>query len=292
VNQCLEGFLRCFVSSCQSKWVQWIPLAEFWYNTTIHSALNKTPFEVLYGHTPRHFGVDVVEACAVPDLQQWLSERETMAALLHQHLTRQQQRMKAQADKHRTERQFDVGEWVYLKLQPYVQTSVARQGSRKLAFRYYGPFQIIQKVGKVSYKLLLPDHSQIHPVIHVSQLKKAIGAGVIVQNKLPDTTEVGVGPVPEQVLGTRWRRKDSVSQKQVLVRWSKLPDALATWEWLDEVQERFPGSPAWGQAGPQGEGNVMDSSAATGSAPSGKQRRRLRRFRRRPARLSGPEWTK
>ncbi|KAM0929344.1 hypothetical protein ACQ4PT_001454 [Festuca glaucescens] len=289
VNQCLEGFLRCFVSSCQTKWSDWIPLAEFWYNTTIHSALGKTPFEVLYGHAPRHFGVDVVESCAIPDLQQWLSERETMTALLHQHLTRQRQRMKSQADKHRTERHFDEGEWVYLKLQPYVQTSVAHQGSRKLAFRFYGPFQIIQKVGKVAYKLQLPSHSQIHPVIHVSQLKKSVGSEVVVQTNLPDVEDFNC--VPEQVLGTRWRRKDATSQKQVLVRWSKLPDALATWEWQDEVQARFPGSPAWGQAGSQGEGNVTDSSMSREITPTGKQRRRLRRFSRRPARVVGPEWT-
>jgi hypothetical protein len=74
VNQCLEGFLRCFVGSCQKQWVQWIPLAEFWYNTTIHSTLGKTPFEVMYGHTRRHIGIDVVDACEVPDLQQWLRD--------------------------------------------------------------------------------------------------------------------------------------------------------------------------------------------------------------------------
>ena len=116
VNQCLEGYLRCFVSSCQKKWVQWIPLAEFWYNTTVHSTLGKTPFEVLYGHDPRHFCVDVVESCAIPDLKQWLQQRDQMVSLLRQQLTRQQQRMKAQADKHRTERHFEVGEFVYLKL--------------------------------------------------------------------------------------------------------------------------------------------------------------------------------
>jgi hypothetical protein len=99
VNQCLEGFLRCFVGSCQKQWVQWIPLAEFWYNTTIHSTLGKTPFEVLYGHTPRHMGIDVVDACEVPDLKQWLRDREQMQGLLKQHLERQQQRMKHEADK-------------------------------------------------------------------------------------------------------------------------------------------------------------------------------------------------
>jgi ferritin-like metal-binding protein YciE len=175
VNQCLEGFLRCFVSSWQKKWVQWIPLAEFWYNTTVHSSLGKTPFEAIYGHKPRHFGIDIVESCAVPNLQQWLRDREEMTNLLQQHLQRQQQRMKNQADKKRTERHFQEGEWVFLKLHLYVQTSVAKQGSRKMAFRFYGPFKILQKVGKVAYKLALPTTSQIHPAIHVSQLKKAVG---------------------------------------------------------------------------------------------------------------------
>ena len=109
--------------------------------------------------------------------------------------------MKAQADKHRSERQFEVGEFVYLKLQPYIQTSVAVQGNRKLTFRFYGPYQILEKVGKVAYRLQLPASSQIHPVIHVSQLKKAVGVGDTVLTELP---QEGVSrPVPEQVLEKR-----------------------------------------------------------------------------------------
>jgi len=49
VNQCLETFLRCFVSSCPRKWIKYVTLAEFWYNTSHHSSINMTPFEVLYG---------------------------------------------------------------------------------------------------------------------------------------------------------------------------------------------------------------------------------------------------
>lgn len=80
----------------------------------------------MYVNTPRHFGIQGVDSCEVPDLENWLKERKGVTELLQQQLNRIQQRMKSQANKKRTERSFAVGEWVWLKLQPYVQTSVAR----------------------------------------------------------------------------------------------------------------------------------------------------------------------
>lgn len=73
-----------------------------------------------------------------------------MVQLLQQRLLRAQQRQKMQVDKHRSERSFEVGDSVYLKLQPYVQTSIATRASHKLSFRYFGPYQIIAKVGAVA----------------------------------------------------------------------------------------------------------------------------------------------
>jgi len=52
VNQCLETYLRCFAHACPSRWTQWIALAEFWYNSSHHSSLGRSPFEVLYGFPP------------------------------------------------------------------------------------------------------------------------------------------------------------------------------------------------------------------------------------------------
>lgn len=152
VNHCLEIYLRCFVHACPTKWSQWLSLAEFWYNTSFHTSLNKTPFYVLHGQEPRQLGIDV-ENCAIEDLDQWLKERSLMQQLLQQHLLWAQKKMKLQADKHRSDRTFAIGDYVYLKLQPYVQSSVASRSSNKLSFRYFGPYMILAKIGSATYTL-------------------------------------------------------------------------------------------------------------------------------------------
>lgn len=79
-----------------------------------------------------------------------------MQILIQQHLVRAKNRMKMQADKQRTERSFDVGNWVYVKLQLYVQSSVAARSNQKLSYRFFGPYKITEKIGLVAYKLQLP----------------------------------------------------------------------------------------------------------------------------------------
>lgn len=97
-----------------------------------------------------------MDTCAIADLDEWLRDRKKIQGLLHQHLLRSQLPMKHQAYKKRTERELQVGERIYLKLQPYVQASLAPRANQKLSFRYYEPYQIEQRVGTVAYKLKLP----------------------------------------------------------------------------------------------------------------------------------------
>lgn len=151
LNQCLETFLRCSVSACPRQWSKWLSVAEFWYNTNFHSASGRSPFEVLYGYPPRHFGITDVSAFYSAELEQWLTERNLLNDCIKHHLHRAQQRMKSQAYKNGTEREFQVGDQVYLRLQPYVQSSVAPRSNMKLCYKYYGPFPILQKVGAVAY---------------------------------------------------------------------------------------------------------------------------------------------
>lgn len=289
VNQCLETFLRCFVHACPTKWYRWLALAEFWYNTAYHSALGTSPFEVLYGHTPRHFGVLDISAAAVPDLAEWLKERAMVSGLLLQHLLRAQQRMKVQADKKRSEREFAVGDWVFLKAQPYAQTSLAVRSNHKLAFRYFGPFQVTARVGAVAYRLQLPPGCSIHPVIHVSQLRQAPPPDSATVVKLPAALAPD-SSVPMQILARHLYKLGAAVRPQFKVRWFGHGVDEATWEDAESLRVRFPAAPAWGQAESEGGENVTLPVADIDKGNPLRSYRRPTRAKKPNVRVSGPEW--
>jgi hypothetical protein len=193
---------------------------------------------VLYGHTPSQLGLESVEQCSVPDLSTWLHTRQLMLQQVKLHLQRAQDRMKIQADKGRVERTFAVGDKVFLKLQQFYQKSVGERMNQKLAFRFFGPFEVIKQVNAVAYELVLPSGSSIHPVFHVSQLKSAVGIRTPVHDLVPDLF-TGL-QVPEEVLDSRLSRKGNKTLSQVLIRWSGWPDSLATWEDEQALKQQFP----------------------------------------------------
>jgi hypothetical protein len=286
VNQCMETFLCCFAHACPSKWHNWLSLAEFWYYSSWHSSLGGSPFEVLYGCSPRHLGIDPSSASSSTDLSTWLQERQVMKGLIKQHLSRAQDRMKRQADKGRSERQFQVGDMVYLKLQPYVQSSLAPRANQKLAFKFFGPFWVLSRVDAVAYKLQLPPSAAIHPVFHVSQLKHAVG-DQMVSPTLPEGDHEF--QIPERILQFRMSARDH-PERQGLIKWSGMHPSLATWENLDRLRLRFPHAPTWGQVVSQEEGNVSTSTTqdlAMGRI-SGSPRSKC--VLKPSVRVSGPEW--
>lgn len=143
LNQTMEKFLRCFVNAYPAKWFHWIHLADYWYNMSLHAAIGRSLFEALYGYSPKHFGISSENSISVPALADWDHERQTMNSLIHQHLVQSRLHMKRQANKNRSERQFAVGDKVFLKLQLYIQSSLAPRDNQKLAFKYFGPYEVI-----------------------------------------------------------------------------------------------------------------------------------------------------
>lgn len=107
--------------------------------------------------------------------------------LIKARLQEAQQRMNFFADKHRSKRHFEEGDWVFLRLQPYRQTSVAMRRNQKLAPKFFGTYKIVAKIGSVAYKLDLPSTVTIHPVFHVFMLKKKVGDAIILEKQLPNT---------------------------------------------------------------------------------------------------------
>lgn len=141
---------------------------------------------------------------------------------------------------------------MYLKLQPYVQTSLAPRAHQKLAYRFFGPYRILARIGSVAYKLDLPPHTSIHPVFHVSQLKQAVGSGHQVKPTLP--SDFALKLTPEQVLHTRTVRRGDTAVTQVLIKWNNLPSSLSTWEDYEALRQEFPRAAVWGQPASQGRG--------------------------------------
>jgi len=206
--------------------------------------LQHSPFEVLYGHQPNHFGIDPDQDCPISDLDQWLHQRKSVTSILQQQLLRAQQRMKHQADKNRSEREFQVGDRVWLKLQPYAQGSVVSRVSPKLAFRYFGPYEVAAKIGAVAYKLKLPPGSSVHDVFHVSLLKPVKGTGVIAFSPLP--ADLPSVQTPQLVLDRRAITRHNRIYHQLLIKWMDLPAEMATWEDEDDLLQRFLEFTAWG----------------------------------------------
>ena len=195
---------------------------------------------------------------------------------------------------------------MFVKLQPYIQTSLAHCRNQKLSFRYFGSFKILQKIGNVAYKLDLPATSSVHPVFHVSQLKAAVTAPDQVSAEIPKTPAAFQYPL--KILQRRRHRHNNTVIDQILVQWSMWPAHLATWEDEQALKLIFPVAPAWGQASSQGgrnvtkppvsepetEGGTDDGEAIAGGEMTQEaiQPTRPKRKVQPNSKYFGPSWTK
>ncbi|KAG7537173.1 Chromo/chromo shadow domain [Arabidopsis suecica] len=237
LNRCLETYLRCFASSHPRTWHRYLAWAEFSYNTSFHSAIKTSPFKVVYGRDPPQLLRFEPGSTEIWDLEVQLRERDVMLLHIQHNLQRAQDIMKRNADKKRRDVEFAVGDWVYLKLQPYRQLSVVHRINQKLAAKFFGPFPVIERIGMVAYRLKLPLGSKIHDVFHVSQLKAVIGDHQHVQSvDPPELLEEDLW-IPETILEVRF---DEVGRREFLIQWQNRDVSENSWMFSKDFVRLYP----------------------------------------------------
>lgn len=231
VNRCVEQYLQCLVHQQPRKQSSLLPQVEFWYNTTFPSSIGITSFHPLYGQPPPailhyHNGMTIVN-----EVDQQLSDRNELLTQLKANLHAATNRMQHLANAKRCNLEFQVGDQVILKLQPYRQHTAFGRAVHKLSCCFFGPYQIEQKLGPVTYKLKLLEGTRIYPIFQVSLLKKKLRNFVMSIQKLPPTTEKGdIILQLETILKTCWIKRDSKFVEESLIKWQHLPPEDTTWD--------------------------------------------------------------
>ena len=176
---------------------------EFAYNNSYHASIQMAPYEALYGRKCRSpigwFDVGQTELIGPDVIQQAVDK----VKLIREQLLAAQSRQKSYADKRRRPLEFQVGDWVFLKVSP--MKGVMRFGKKgKLSPRYIGPYQIVCRIGKVAYELDLPATLEgVHPVFHVSMLHRYIpnGSHVISYDLVKLGSDLSYEDEPIAILG-------------------------------------------------------------------------------------------
>ena len=164
VIQILEDMLRSYVIDYEGSWDRYIPLVEFVYNTSFQSSIGMTPYEALYGRkcrTPLCWLKLSEKKVIGSDL---IQETEEKVKMIKERLKVATDRQKSYVDMKRKDIRYEIGKKVFLKVLPWKK--VMRFGKNgKLSPRFISPYEVIEKVGPVAYKLALPqDLEKIHNV--------------------------------------------------------------------------------------------------------------------------------
>lgn len=240
LNQSIEMYLRCLSNQRPHQWSRWLPMAEWWYNTSHHSAINMSPYQALYEKLPLSLNYHQVGRSTNVCVDEFLKQRIELNCLLKDNLKKAQERMKFYADKRRTEREFQEGDLVFLKLQAFKQNSLKSFKDTKFSPRYFGPYKILKRIGKVAYHLQLQDTAKIHNTFHVSLLKKKIGHNDFAQIDPPDTTNTAPPRYPARILDRKTVKRNNVAAVMVLVQWVGMLPEDASWVDYNYLRQHFP----------------------------------------------------
>ena len=225
LNQILEQYLRSYVNYQQDDWVEWLPLAQWAYNSSEIDNMKMSPFRANYGfdpvietHATRNVNAPAATAHAatITEIQKQLQQEWIFL----------QNRMKHYADKKRLPAPIlEEGHKVYL-IRKNIKT---KRPSDKLDWKKIGPFLIKRKISNTNYELALPDGMRIHPIFHISLLEKA-------PDDITVTTDIVVENNDEYEIEKILKARGSIKKREYLIKWKGYPNSENTWEPIKNLE--------------------------------------------------------
>jgi len=240
--QILEDLLRTYVIDFGGFWDQFLLLAEFAYNNSYQSIIQMAPYEALYGRQCRSpvgwFELGEAQLLGTDLVQDALDK----VKVIQDRLGTAQSRQKSYVEHKICDIAFMVGERILLRVSP-MKGVMRFEKKGKLSPRYIGLFEILERVGEVAYKVALPPSlSTVHPVFHVSMLRKYYGnpshmldfSLVKLDKDLTNEEE------PVAILARKVRQLRSKSYPSVRVQWRGRPVEASTWESDSDMRSKYP----------------------------------------------------
>ncbi|KAJ9547046.1 hypothetical protein OSB04_019589 [Centaurea solstitialis] len=240
--QTLEDMLRACVLEFGGSWDDHLPLVEFSYNNSYHASIQCAPYEALYGRkcrSPLNWLEVGENRLFRPDVVQETTDKIKM---VQEKLKVARDRQKSYADNRRKPLEFQVGDKVLLKVSPW--KGLIRFGKKgKLNPRFVGPFEVIERIGPVAYRLDLPiELSSIHDTFHVSNLKKCLSEETVVLplEEIQIDEQLRVSEEPIEILDREIKQLRRSRIPIVKVKWNSRHGPEFTWEREAFMKSKYP----------------------------------------------------
>ena len=242
VIQIMEDMLRSCVIDYEGRWDRHIPLVEFVYNNSFQSSIGLAPYEALYGRkcrTPLSW-IELSEKKVIaPNL---IQETEEKVKMIRERLKISNNRQKSYADMKGKDIRYDIGEKGFLKVSPWKK--VMRFGKNgKLSPRFIRPYEVIEKVGPVAYRLALPPElEKIHSVFHVSMLRRyrSDPSHVVSSETIELKPDLTYEEEPIEILTREVKELRNKKIPLVKVLWRNHKTEEATWESEETMRHQYP----------------------------------------------------
>ena len=224
------------------SWDRYIPLIEFAYNNSYQSSIGMAPYEALYGRrcrTPVYWTELNEHKVIGPDI---VKDTEAKVQVIRQRLKAASDRQKSYADLKRKDIEYEVGDKVFLKVSPW--RKVLRFGKKgKLSPRFIGPYEVLERIGPVAYRLALPPElAKLHDVFRVSMLRKyrSDESHILPVQEIQVQEDLSYDEEPKAILDREVKQLRNKQVPLVKVLWQHHGREEATWEPEVTMRVQYP----------------------------------------------------